>query len=195
MIYQWGLVAVFILTVIWVVDTASTNLDRLGIKTGFEFLSVEAGFQISPALLPYTPQSTYGQAILVTLINTIVLSLIAIVLATFLGFFLAISRLSKNWLLRNLAVAYVEIFRNVPLLLHFFFWYFAALKLLPGKRQSINFFNVALGVGETAANQYRRAVSQTSGCSDHRHCDSASHPMGERISGDLGYSKIRSVEF
>jgi general L-amino acid transport system permease protein len=143
MIYQWGLVAVFILTVIWVVDTASTNLDRLGIKTGFEFLSVEAGFQISPALLPYTPQSTYGQAILVTLINTIVLSLIAIVLATFLGFFLAISRLSKNWLLRNLAVAYVEIFRNVPLLLHFFFWYFAALKLLPGKRQSINFFNVA----------------------------------------------------
>jgi general L-amino acid transport system permease protein len=143
MIYQWGLVAVFILTVIWVVDTASTNLDRLGIKTGFEFLSVEAGFQISPALLPYTPQSTYGQAILVTLINTIVLSLIAIVLATFLGFFLAISRLSKNWLLRNLAVAYVEVFRNVPLLLHFFFWYFAALKLLPGKRQSINFFNVA----------------------------------------------------
>jgi general L-amino acid transport system permease protein len=143
MIYQWGLVAAIVLTIIWVVVTASTNLDRLGIKTGFEFLSIEAGFQISPALYPYTPQSTYGVAILVCLINTIVLSLIAIVLATILGFFLAISRLSKNWLLRNLAVAYVEIFRNVPLLLHLFFWYFAALKLLPGKRQSINFFDVA----------------------------------------------------
>jgi len=143
LIYQWGLVAVFILTAVWVVNTASTNLDRLGIKTGFGFLSTEAGFKISPALFPYTPQSTYGDAILVTLVNTIVLSLIAIMLATFLGFFLAISRLSKNWLLRNLAVVYVEIFRNVPFLLHLFFWYFAALKLLPGKRQSINFFNVA----------------------------------------------------
>jgi general L-amino acid transport system permease protein len=143
MIYQWGLVAGIVLAVIWVVDTASTNLDRLGIKTGFEFLSIEAGFQISPALLPYTPQSTYGVAILVCLINTIVLSLIAIMLSTFLGFFLAISRLSKNWLLKTLAVAYVETFRNVPLLLQLFFWYFAALKLLPGKRQSINFFDVA----------------------------------------------------
>ena len=82
MIYQWGLVAGIVLAIMWVVDTASTNLDRLGIKTGFEFLSIEAGFQISPALLPYTPQSTYGVAILVCLINTIVLSLIAIVLAT-----------------------------------------------------------------------------------------------------------------
>jgi len=143
MIYQWGLVALLIILAIWVVDTASTNLDRLGIKTGFEFLSVEAGFKISPALFPYTPQSTYGDAILVTLINTIVLSLIAIVLATFLGFFLAISRLSKNWLLKNIAAVYVETFRNIPFLLHLFFWYFAALKLLPGKRQSINFFDVA----------------------------------------------------
>lgn len=143
MIYQWGLVAAILITIIWVVNTASTNLDRLGIHTGFEFLSDEAGFQISPALFPYTSQSTYGEAILVTLINTIVLSLIAIFLATCFGFFIAISRLSKNWLLKHLAVAYVEIFRNVPLLLHLFFWYFAALKLLPGKRQSINFFNVA----------------------------------------------------
>jgi len=143
MIYQWGLVAGIILAIIWVINTASTNLDRLGIKTGFEFLFDEAGFQISPALFPYTSQSSYGEAILITLINTIVLSVIAIVLATVFGFFIAISRLSKNWLLRNLAVSYVEIFRNVPLLLHLFFWYFAALKLLPGKRQSINFFDVA----------------------------------------------------
>jgi len=141
--YQWGLVAALVFAGIWLVDTASTNLERLGIKTGFDFLSSEAGFQISPALIPYTPQSTYGDAILVGLTNTIVLSLIAIGIATFLGFFIAISRLSKNWLLRSFANVYVEIFRNVPLLLQLFFWYFAALKLLPGKRNSINLFDVA----------------------------------------------------
>lgn len=141
--YQWGLVIGLILLVVWVVDTSSTNLARLGITTGFGFLADEAGFNISPALFPYTPQSSYGQAILVSLTNTLVLSAIAIFLATILGFFIAISRLSKNWLLRKLASGYVETFRNIPLLLQLFFWYFAALRLLPDKRQSVNLFDVA----------------------------------------------------
>ena len=131
------------LAVLWLADTANTNLAKLGIKTGFGFLSDEAGFQISPALFPYTAESTYGDAIIVALANTIVLSMIAVVLATILGFFIAISRLSSNWLLRNFATAYVEMFRNIPLLLQLFFWYFAALKLLPGKRNSINLFDLA----------------------------------------------------
>ena len=141
-IYQWGLVVGLILLIGWVVDTSATNLARLGITAGFGFLSDEAGFSISPALLPYTPQSSYGMAILVTLLNTVVLAVAAIFFATVLGFVVGVSRLSRNWLLRKLAAGYVEIFRNVPLLLQLFFWYFAALRLLPDKRKSINFFDV-----------------------------------------------------
>jgi general L-amino acid transport system permease protein len=116
---------------------------RLGLKTGFDFLTDEAGFPISPALIDYSPKSTYAEAMIVTLLNTITLSGIAIVFATLLGFFIALSKLSPNLLLRKFGNCYVEIFRNVPLLLQLFFWYFAALKMLPGKRSSINFFDVA----------------------------------------------------
>ena len=141
--YQWGLVVAIVLALFWLFDTANTNLDRLGIQTGFDFLDDEAGFQISQALFPYTAQSTYIDALLVTFTNTIVLSLIAAFLATFLGFFIALSRLSDNLLLRKFGDFYVEMFRNIPLLLQLFFWYFAALKLLPAKRESINLFDAA----------------------------------------------------
>ncbi len=141
--YQWGLVVLILLALFWLFDTANTNLDRLGISTGFGFLDDEAGFQISQSAFPYTAQSTYIDALIVTFSNTIILSAIAIVLATFLGFFVALSRLSDNLLLRNFGNFYVEMFRNVPLLLQLFFWYFAALKLLPGKRESINLFDIA----------------------------------------------------
>ena len=134
--YQWGLVVAILLALFWVFDTASTNLDRLGIKTGFGFLDDEAGFQISQTLFPYSAESTYIDALLVTFTNTIVLSVIAIVIATFLGFFIALARLSDNLLLRKFGNFYVEMFRNIPLLLQLFFWYFAALKLLPPKRES-----------------------------------------------------------
>jgi general L-amino acid transport system permease protein len=141
--YQWGLVVVIICGMFWVYDIATTNMARLGLKTGFDFLTDEAGFPISPALIDYTPKSTYIEAMIVTLLNTIFLSLIAIILATILGFFIAMSKLSSNLLLRKFGNGYVEVFRNVPLLLQLFFWYFAALKMLPMKRSSISFFDVA----------------------------------------------------
>jgi general L-amino acid transport system permease protein len=143
LIYQWGLVVVIVYAIVSVINSAISNLDRLGIKTGFGFLADEAGFNISPALLYYTAKSTYADALMVTFTNTLVLSITAIVFATFLGFFVAISRLSNNFLLRRFGNFYVEMFRNVPLLLQLFFWYFAALKMLPAKRSSINFFDVA----------------------------------------------------
>jgi general L-amino acid transport system permease protein len=141
--YQWGLVVAILLAIFWVFDTASTNLGRLGIQTGFGFLDDESGFQISQTLFPYSAESTYIDALLVTFTNTILLSVIAIFIATFLGFFIALSRLSDNLLLRKFGNFYVEMFRNIPLLLQLFFWYFAALKLLPAKRESINLFDVA----------------------------------------------------
>ena len=141
--YQACLVLGILFLAVWVVDTSATNLEKLGIKTGLDFLSTEAGFAISQTLIPFSSTSTYGDAIVVCLLNTILLSVTAIFLSTILGIFIAISKLSDNWLLNRVASIYVEIFRNIPLLLQLFFWYFAVLKLLPNKRESISFADVA----------------------------------------------------
>ena len=141
--YQACLVLGILFLAFWIVDTSATNLEKLGIKTGLDFLSTEAGFAISQTLIPFSSTSTYGDAIVVCILNTILLSVTAIFLSTILGFFIAISKLSDNWLLNQVASIYVEIFRNIPLLLQLFFWYFAVLKLLPNKRQSISFADVA----------------------------------------------------
>ena len=141
--YQACLVIGIVAASAWVIDTSSTNLDKLGIKTGLDFLDTEAGFAISQSLIPFSDTSTYAEALIVCILNTVVLSLAAIILSTFLGFFVALSRLSSNWLLNKISNIYVEIFRNVPLLLQLFFWYFAGLKLLPDKRQSVSFFDIA----------------------------------------------------
>ena len=141
--YQACLVIGIVAASAWVIDTSSTNLDKLGIKTGLDFLDTEAGFAISQSLIPFSDTSTYAEALIVCILNTVVLSLAAIILSTFLGFFVALSRLSSNWLLNKISNIYVEIFRNVPLLLQLFFWYFAVLKLLPDKRQSVSFFDIA----------------------------------------------------
>ena len=141
--YQACLVLGILFLAFWVVDTSATNLEKLGIKTGLDFLSTEAGFSISQTLIPFSSTSTYGDAIVVCILNTLLLSVTAIFLSTVLGFFIAISKLSDNWLLNRVASIYVEIFRNIPLLLQLFFWYFAVLKLLPNKRESISFADVA----------------------------------------------------
>ena len=141
--YQFCLVLGIVAASAWVIDTSSTNLDKLGIKTGLDFLDTEAGFAISQSLIPFSDTSTYAEALIVCILNTVILSLAAIILSTILGFFVALSRLSSNWLLNKISNIYVEIFRNVPLLLQLFFWYFAVLKLLPDKRQSVSFFDIA----------------------------------------------------
>src|SRR5690606_20161046 len=96
-----------------------------------------AGFDISQTLIEYSAQgSTYGRAFWVGLLNTLLVAGLGIVLATILGFIVGISRLSKNWLLSKTAGAYVEIVRDVPLLLQLLFWYNAVLKALPSIRES-----------------------------------------------------------
>ena len=119
------------------------NLSRRGIQTGFGFLGNQAGFNILSHLIPYSETSSYGRAFLVGLLNTLLVSAIAIVLATILGFVIGIARLAPNWLVSRLAAAYVETIRNIPLLLQIFFWYFAVLRPLPLPRQSISIFGVA----------------------------------------------------
>jgi general L-amino acid transport system permease protein len=114
------------------------NMARLNVHTGFAFLARPAGFDISQHLIPYAGQSTFLTAFLVALVNTVVLTLVGIVLTTPLGFAIGLARLSRNRLLAAVAGAYVDIVRNVPFLLQLFFWYFAVLGTLPLPRQSLD---------------------------------------------------------
>jgi general L-amino acid transport system permease protein len=121
-----------------VVNNTLANLERQGIASGFAFLNTTAGFSISMSLIPYTETDTYGRAFVVGLLNTILVSFLGIILATIAGFIVGIMRLSKNWLVAKIATAYVEILRNIPLLLQLFFWYFGILRQLPSPRNSVN---------------------------------------------------------
>jgi general L-amino acid transport system permease protein len=120
----------------WVVSNVADNLRRQNIVAGLDFLRETAGFDISQTLIEYSNLSTYGRAFWVGLLNTLLVAVLGIVAATVLGFVIGIARLSSNWLIARLAAAYVEIVRNLPLLLQLFFWYAAVLQTLPSPRQS-----------------------------------------------------------
>lgn len=123
-------------------DNTQTNLAKRGITSGFAFLNNSAGFGIAQHLIDYNESDTYGRVFFVGLLNTLLVSVIGIVLATLLGFILGVARLSPNWLVSKLATIYIETFRNIPPLLQIFFWYFAVMLSLPGPRAS-------LGIAET----------------------------------------------
>ena len=117
---------------------AADNLARANIASGFGFWNNSAGFDISQTLIAYsTSSSTFGRAFWVGLLNTLLVAGIGIVLATVLGFTIGIARLSRNWLVARLAGFYVELIRNIPLLLQLLFWYNAVLKALPELRDSV----------------------------------------------------------
>jgi general L-amino acid transport system permease protein len=114
------------------VRNAAENLERAKIASGFGFWNTIAGFDISQTLIEYSAQSsTYGRAFWVGLTNTLLVAGLGIILATMLGTFIGVARMSKNFLVERLASGYVEIIRNVPLLLQLLFWYNAVLKALP----------------------------------------------------------------
>ncbi|MFZ1105962.1 MAG: amino acid ABC transporter permease [Hyphomicrobiaceae bacterium] len=135
-VYQVALLALLAFAAVWVVNNVAMNLRRQNIASGFEFLDRTSGFDISQSLIEYSNVSTYGRAFWVGLLNTLLVAGLGIAAATVLGFVVGIARLSSNWLVAKLAAAYVEVLRNVPLLLQLFFWYFAVLKSLPSPRQS-----------------------------------------------------------
>jgi len=122
---------------------ASVNMDNRGIDFGLRFLGEEASFDIQFTLIEYSGSSSYARAYLVGLLNTILVACIGIFFATILGVVIGVSRLSSNYLIAKVSEWYIEIFRNVPLLLQLFFWYFAALRALPLPKESINFFDTA----------------------------------------------------
>ncbi|MBD8167478.1 amino acid ABC transporter permease [Erwinia persicina] len=127
----------------YLIHNTIINLANRGITSGFGFLERSAGFGIVQHLIDYTESDTYARVFLVGLTNTLLVSALCIVFASFLGFFIGLARLSDNWLLRKLSNIYIETFRNIPPLLQIFFWYFAVLRNLPGPRQALNAFDLA----------------------------------------------------
>jgi len=132
-----------ILVVIYFTINAQNNMGNRGISFGFGFLSQESSFDIAFSLIDYDGSYSYARAFLVGLLNTILVSVIGIFFATILGVTVGISRLSQNYLISKAAEWYVEIFRNIPLILQIFFWYFAALRALPLTIDSINFYDIS----------------------------------------------------
>ena len=110
---------------------AQINMENRGIDFGYGFLSQESTFDVQFSLIEYDGSHSYFRAYLVGLLNTILVSVIGIIISTILGVIVGVARLSPNYLINQFAAFYVEFFRNIPLLLQIFFWYFAALRALP----------------------------------------------------------------
>ncbi|MBT7956141.1 MAG: amino acid ABC transporter permease [Rhodospirillaceae bacterium] len=120
-------------------DNTLSNMAKSGVSTGFAFLTREAGFGILMSLIEYDETHTYGRTFFVGLLNTAIVAFCGIILATILGFVIGIARLSNNWLVSKLATVYIEIIRNIPLLLQIIFWSVAVLQALPDPQNSIKY--------------------------------------------------------
>ena len=123
------------------------NIEARGIHTGFSFLKNRAGFDILPFLgnylQDYTPESSNLTVFYVGLINTLIVAFVGIIVTTFLGLFIGIARLSNNYLVAKLAGGYIELFRNIPVLLQIFFWYNIFINIFPHPKKSFSFFDIA----------------------------------------------------
>ena len=120
----------------YLVHNTLNNLSVRNINTGFGFLTREAGFAIGESVISFTPADTYQRAITVGVLNTLRVAFFGILLATILGTIIGIARLSKNWLVRTVSSVYVEVMRNIPLLLQLFFWYVIIIETMPGPRKA-----------------------------------------------------------
>jgi general L-amino acid transport system permease protein len=137
--FQVLAVALAALATAFIVHNTMANLEKAKIASGFAFLGREAGFEIGESpFLAYSAADSYGRALVVGLLNTVRVALIGVVLATGLGVLVGLARLSPNWLLARLADAYVEVVRNVPLLVQLFFWYVLITDNLPGPREALS---------------------------------------------------------
>jgi len=122
---------------IWVGVNVLEAAEQRGLSLGFDFINEPAGFPISESLIPFDDSFSFGTAFLVGLLNTLKVSIIGIILATILGTIVGIARLSTNWIVNKIALVYIEIHRNIPLLVLLFVWYFAIFNKLPPAKESL----------------------------------------------------------
>jgi general L-amino acid transport system permease protein len=142
-LYQIGAALMVALLGYYLLTNTLANLERQSIATGLGFLQKESAFEIGESPIPYSAADTYGRALLVGALNTLIVSFIGIVLTVFLGTLIGIARLSSNWLVSKLSALYIEVFQDIPILLQLFFWYAFFYNILPGPRQAVSPFPAA----------------------------------------------------
>lgn len=136
--------AIVLIALVWFfVRNASANMVKAGIASGFQFLWRDSGIEVPFNLTGYKPSDTILALLWTGIVNTLLVSVVSIVVATAIGFTVGLLRLSRNWLLSTLAGFYIEFVRNIPLLFFVLFWYFGVLAALPTPRESFNFLDVA----------------------------------------------------
>ncbi len=137
--FQFIIVTLLVIGLWFIFTNLFINIEARGIKTGFGFLNERAGFEISESPIAFDSNSTFFDSFLVGISNTLYVSIIGIIFSTIIGVIIGVARLSKNFLVSKFASTYIEIFRNIPLLLQILFWYNVVLASLPNPRQSIQF--------------------------------------------------------
>ncbi|MBC8440787.1 MAG: amino acid ABC transporter permease [Deltaproteobacteria bacterium] len=140
LVYQIGAAFLFAFVAWYLVSNTMTNLERQSIATGFGFLNSEAAFEIGESLIEYSAADRYARALFVGFLNTLLVSFIGVILTVILGTFLGIARLSKNWLIKRCAAAYIELFQDIPVLLQLFFWYAFFYEMLPSPKEALTPF-------------------------------------------------------
>lgn len=138
---QWLAQAVFIILIAllagYLYVNVAANLERQGMTVGYGFMKNPASFDIGESFIPYQASDSYQRALIVGLVNTLVISVLGIVLTTIVGVLAGVARLSSNWLVNKIAAAYVGVIRNTPLIIQLMFWYFGVILQLPSPKQAI----------------------------------------------------------
>ena len=122
----------------YLISNTITNLEKQSVATGIGFLQEEAAFEIGESPITYSAADTYGRALVVGFLNTLIVSFVGIIITLILGTAIGIARLSSNWLVSKLAAAFIELFQDIPVLLQLFFWYAFFYNILPSPRQAWN---------------------------------------------------------
>jgi general L-amino acid transport system permease protein len=139
-LYQIGFAAMVAMLGYYLISNTLANLERQAIATGFGFMEKESAFEIGESLISYSAADTYGKALIVGALNTLLVSFIGIILTVILGTLIGVARLSTNWLVSRFAAAYIEFFQDIPILLQLFFWYAFFYEMLPSPREAMNPF-------------------------------------------------------
>jgi len=134
MMFQLGIMLILVFLGYYLIANTIANLERSAIATGLGFLEKESSFEIGESLISYSAADTYARALIVGFLNTLIVAFIGIILTVILGTFIGVARLSTNWLVSRLAVVYIEVFQNIPVLLQLFFWYAFFYEILPSPR-------------------------------------------------------------
>ncbi|PJC13628.1 MAG: amino acid ABC transporter permease, partial [Comamonadaceae bacterium CG_4_9_14_0_8_um_filter_60_18] len=135
-VYQIIAIAAITGMVWFLAHNTLVNMRIRGIQSGFDFLAQSAGFDIGESLYPFDSEESYWRAFLIGITNTLRVAVIGIILATILGTLLGVGRFSRNALVRGLCLSYVELFRNIPVLLQLLLWYVVLTEVLPASSEA-----------------------------------------------------------